>query len=113
VQHDRRGRRRLVARAYPGTAGRDFSSASGAAKFSASADPSWRFAEIAGGDSFRRRMHGCMSRARGTRPRPGHSTVRITWRNLVFSDDDFIRQYFQVNAGKYCNNHCHRGTFND
>jgi hypothetical protein len=52
--------------------------------------------EITGGNSFRRPAHGCMTPAQGTRVWPGHSTVRITWRNLVFSDDDFVRQYSSV-----------------
>jgi hypothetical protein len=43
---------------------------------------------------FRHRAHGRMSYSRGTRLFPDHSKNRITWRNLVFSDEDFARQYF-------------------
>jgi hypothetical protein len=43
---------------------------------------------------FRLLMHGRMSHSRGTRLSPDHSNNRITWRNLVFSDEDFARQYF-------------------
>jgi hypothetical protein len=42
-----------------------------------------------------------------------HSKNRITWRNLVFSDEDFARQYFQVIYGKQFINPNDYGTFDD
>ena len=66
-----------------------FFRSSGAANFSARPDQADASRKIAGGDSFRRRMHGCMSHTQGAPARPGSFHRRITWRNLVFSGDDF------------------------
>jgi hypothetical protein len=71
------------------------------------------FAEPTGRILFHHRTHGCMSHSRGTRPSPNHSKNRITWRNLVFSDEDFARQYFQVIYGKQFINPNDYGTFDD
>jgi len=40
--------------------------------------------------------HGRMSHPRGTPVSPDNSKVRNTWPNLVFPDDDFVRQYSYV-----------------
>ncbi|MGZ3311786.1 MAG: hypothetical protein ACXU8R_25065 [Xanthobacteraceae bacterium] len=76
-----------------------FFSACAAANFSALAGSG--FTETAGGNSLRRRTHGCMSYPQGTPASAWPFHRRITWRKLVFAGFDFCFQYYQVITGKY------------
>jgi hypothetical protein len=50
---------------------------------------------------FRPTLHGAHARLAGTPDTPGHpSSTRITCSNLVFTDEDFVRLYYQVMGGK-------------
>jgi hypothetical protein len=63
--------------------------------------------------SFHPPMHGPHEPAAGTADIGELFLGRITWRNLVFSDDDFVRQYFHVIIGKQIIKINYYGTFND
>jgi hypothetical protein len=88
-----------------------FFGSSGAAKFSAPTGSGCRFAEIAGGNSFRRRMHGCMSHTQGTPAWPGSShrphylaKSRLLGRRLlaqVFPSNKRLIIYLSVVLKKY------------
>jgi hypothetical protein len=63
--------------------------------------------------SFHLPMHDPHERAAGTPDSSKLFLGRITWRNLVFSDDDFVRQYFYVIISKQIIKMNYYGTFMD
>jgi hypothetical protein len=90
-----------------------FSGVSAFQFFSVSTARVGRVAGRAARASFHLPMHGAHEPAAGTADIGELFLGRITWRNLVFSDDDLARQYFHVIIGKQIIKMNYYGTFMD
>jgi hypothetical protein len=112
VQHDGGARRCLVARRFAAKADALFRRLSPSI-FSVSTERTGRAVGRPAWASFHPPMQGFHEPAAGTADIGELFLGRITSRKLVFSDDDFARQYFYVFIGKQIIKINYYGTFMD